>query len=99
MMLKINFDYFENSFTSHHYLFQSESQILIHIFFMAMNDHSKARINNYTNYGLIKMDPEEAWRVFDEITDFDATYAPQQPTRGLYVVPAEIDKRRVCPVS
>ena len=38
------------------------------------------------------MDPEVAWKTLDEITDFDATYDPRKPTRGLYEISPEVDK-------
>ena len=38
------------------------------------------------------MDPEEAWRTLDEITNFDATYDPKKTKRGLYQISPEVDK-------
>ena len=38
------------------------------------------------------MDPDEAWRTLDEITDFDATYDPHKTKRGLYEVYPKVDK-------
>ena len=66
--------------------------VLIEIFYNAMNEHSLFQMNNYTNYRLIKMDPEVAWRTLDEITDFDTTYDLRKPTRGLYEIFPEVDK-------
>ena len=36
--------------------------------------------------------PKDAWVKLDEITEFDSTYDPAKPRRGLYVVPDEVDQ-------
>ena len=45
---------------------------LISIFFDAMNERSRTRINDNSNSKFIKMDSDKAWELLDEITTFDA---------------------------
>ena len=54
------------------------------------------RINNFTNYGFLDMDHDEATTQLDKVTSYDAMYdtstATPQISRGLYRVLAEVDK-------
>ena len=73
---------------------------IISIFFDAMNDFSRQRVNSYTGNKFVTMEPQGAWDQLDEITTFDAQYAPRvvergdraEKRRGLYEIPTEIDK-------
>ena len=65
---------------------------LISTFFDGMNERSRTRMNDYSNNNLIKMDPEDAWEMLDEVTDFDASYAPRKRKGGLYEVSPEVDR-------
>ena len=65
---------------------------LITIFFEGMNERSHTRMNDYSNNKLIKMDPEEAWEMLDEVTNFDASYAPRKRKGGLYEVSPEVNR-------
>ena len=38
------------------------------------------------------MFPKDAWVKVDEITEFDSTYDPAKPRKGLYMVPDEVDQ-------
>ena len=73
---------------------------LISIFFDAMNDFSRQRVNAYSNNKFVTMEPKDAWEQLDEITTFDAQYTSRagergdraERKRGLYEVPKEIDR-------
>ena len=50
---------------------------LISIFYEGMNEHSRARINNHSHNKFIRMEPEKAWELMDELTTFDAQFGPR----------------------
>ena len=55
--------------------------VLQEIFFQGINAATKDIINLHTDCGFIEMDPDQAWALFDKLTNYDAMYGTQQAVR------------------
>ena len=72
--------------------------MLQQIFYQGVNSEMRTKINNFTNYGYLEMDPQVAWEQLDKVTNYDTLYDPPTTTtsqglgRGLYQIPTEVDK-------